>query len=391
MNFEIELCGNHIMSDQPRISLLAATRHIGWGGVGKLRLILEKLPCAEVVLHGDEHSAAITKEFLGSRHKFSEHRQRRPDVALVINDPAAANSIADLDVPVVYVDSLPYVHRVDSDVPALARVAYYCAQKYPIELLPLTSPLLQKWRNITWIDPIVPLPQSRRGGGGIAINVGGLYTYNVGGVQSDLADKAVDAYLKLVLFPLVNLLQTSGRKISAVCGNLSGEACRQLRAMLPECDAIGPQSPQAFERTLMNADLLITSPGSTTLLQATSINLPTLLLPPQNRSQFINAQLYSKADADIMRWPSSVLDEEKLEQMRSHGISAVLGYIFKSIIDAAASQKIADEVAAVISNAVSNAPLDGVLNPCLSELGVAGADQVARLLKQTALQREEYC
>jgi hydroxymethylcytosylglucuronate/cytosylglucuronate synthase len=376
------------MPDQSKFSLLAATRHIGWGGVGKLRLILEKLPCAEVALYGDEHSTAITKEFLGSRHKFSGHPPQRLDVALVINDPAAANSIADLNVPVVYVDSLPYVHRTDTDIPALAKVAYYCAQKYPVELLPLTSPLLRKWHDIKWIDPIVPIPRSRCGGRGIVVNVGGLYTYNVGGVQSDLGDNAVDAYLTLVLFPLVSLLQTSGRKISAICGNLNAEACRRLRAMLPECDAIGPQPPHAFERTLTDADLLITSPGSTTILQAMSINLPTLLLPSQNRSQFFNARLYSKPDADIMRWPVSVLDEAKLEQMRSQGISAVLGYVFKSIIDAATSQEISDEVATIIRKAIYNAPVDGVLNPCLSVLGTAGADQVAQLVKQAALRHQ---
>jgi hypothetical protein len=62
------------MTDQPKFSLLAATRHIGWGGMGKLRL------------------------------------------------------------------SLPYVHMTDTDIPALAKMAHHCAQKHPVELLPLTSP-----------------------------------------------------------------------------------------------------------------------------------------------------------------------------------------------------------------------------------------------------------
>ena len=200
------------MPHQLKFSLLVATRHIGWGGVGKLRLILEKMPFAEVVLHGDEHSTAITKHFLGSHHNFSECPPERVDVALVINDPAAANRIADLNVPVVYVDSLPCVRSTNTDTPALAKIAYYCAQKYPVELLPLTSPLLQKWADIKWIDPIVPIPQSRRGGRGVVVNVGGLYTYNVGSLQSDLADNAVDAYLSLVLFPLVDSSATPPEK-----------------------------------------------------------------------------------------------------------------------------------------------------------------------------------
>jgi|SRR5689334_4281075 len=370
------------MSNQPSFSLLAATRHIGWGGVGKLRLILEKLPSVQVVLYGNEHITSLMNEFLGSHHEFVERPPRQFDVALVINDPAVANSIADLKVPVVYVDSLPYVHKADTDIPALERVVYYCAQKYPVELLPLTSPLLRQWHDIKWIDPIVPVPQKRRGGQGIVVNLGGLYTYDVGGVQNDLARRAVDAYLSLVLFPLVNVLKTSGRKISAICGNLSAEACTKLCLMLPECDAIGPQSPHAFERTLTGADLLITSPGSTTILQAMSINLPTLLLPSQNRSQFFNARVYSKPDADIMQWPVSVLDVAKLQEMRSQGISAVLGYLYKSLIDAAASREIVQDVETIIRKAVNNAPADGVLNHSLAELGIDGADQVAGLVKE---------
>jgi hydroxymethylcytosylglucuronate/cytosylglucuronate synthase len=376
------------MPNQPKFLLLAATSHVGWGGVGKLRLILEKLPCAQVALHDDEHTIALTREFLGSDHKFSDHPPQGSDVALVINDPAAANSIADLDVPVIYVDSLPYVRKTDTDIPALAKVAYYCAQKYPVELLPLTSPLLRKGHDIKWIDPIVPIPESRRGGQGIVVNVGGLYTYNVGGLQSDLVGSGVDAYLSLVLFPLVNLLRTSGRKISGICGNLNAETCRRLRTILPECDAIGPQSPQTFERMLTDADLLITSPGSTTILQAMSIKLPTLLLPPQSRSQFFNVRVYSKPDADLMQWPASVFDGAKLEQIRAQGLSAVNANIYKSFIDAATSQEIADEVATIIRNAVHNAPVDGVLNHYLPGLGIAGAEQVAQLVRQVALRHQ---
>jgi len=376
------------MPIESKFSLLAATRQIGWGGVGKLRLILEKLPSAHVVLHGDERSVALNKDFLGSHHEFDARPPPRFDVALVINDPALANSIADLDVPVVYVDSLPYVRKTDSDIPELAKVACYCAQKYPIDLFPLTSPLLRKRQDIRWIDPIVPTPQSRSGGRGVVINVGGLYTYNIVGLASDLVNDAVDAYLNLVLFPLVDLLQRSDREISAICGNLNVDTCRRLGAIVPDSVAVGPQSPHAFERILADADLLMTSPGSTTILQAMSIDLPTLLLPSQNRSQYSNAQVYSKPGADIMQWPDSVLDQAELERLRPQGVTALNSYIYQSMIAAATARDMSDEVARVIRNAVINAPNDGVLNPQLSALGSAGADQVAQLVKQVALQRK---
>jgi hydroxymethylcytosylglucuronate/cytosylglucuronate synthase len=341
------------------------------------------------VLHGDEHTIARTKEFLGMHHRFDADAPPRFDVALVINDPAAANSIADLDVPVVYVDSLAYVRRTDTDIPDLAKVACYCAQKYPTDVLPLTHPLLQKGHDIRWIDPIVPAPQSRRGGRGIVINVGGLYTYNIDDFPADMMNDGVDAYLSVVLFPLVDLLQRSNRKISAICGNINADNCRRLRAMVPDSVAVGPQSPYAFERILTDADLLITSPGSTTILQAMAINLPTLLLPSQNRSQRFNAQVYSKPNADIMQWPDSVLDLAKLERMRSEGVSALNRYMFESIIGAAASQDLSDEVSTMIREAVCNAPDDGVLNHRLSAVGIAGADQVAQLVKQVALRRRQ--
>jgi hydroxymethylcytosylglucuronate/cytosylglucuronate synthase len=372
------------MSDQQPFSLLAATRRIGWGGVGKLRLILDQLPSADVVLYGDEHFTAPINEFLGCHHNFIDHPTRRFDAALVINDPGKANAIADLKVPVVYVDSLPYIHRSERHLPSLNKLAYYCAQKHPVELFPHTSPLLQNRPQIKWIDPIVPPMPKSRGGRGIVVNVGGLYVYDVAGVESDLTDQAVDSYLSLVLFPLLNFLRARGRKIFAVCGNLSPESCSRINAILPNCQTIGPQSPRAFERILGDADLLITSPGSTTILQAMSIKLPTLLLPPLNNSQFYNAPIFSRPGADTMQWPSHVIDATKLELAQTQGITAVFRYMFRSIVEAARSPAIVEEVATMIGSSVHNASADGVLINCIEALGAGGAQQVADLVKRVA-------
>jgi hydroxymethylcytosylglucuronate/cytosylglucuronate synthase len=373
------------MTVRPKFSLLAATRHVGWGGVGKLRLILGKLPNARVTLHGDEHSVAKTKRFLGPERPFAENPPAKFDVALVINDPPAVSNIAHLDVPIVFVDSLSYVRKTDGEFPPLDRLAYYCAQRYPAEQLPPTSPLLRNRENVRWIDQIVPLPRQRRGGGGIVINLGGLYAYNLAGISDDLVNRAVDSYLDLVLFPLVRLLQSSNRKILAICGNINAEGCRRLRAMVPEGVAVGPQPGEAFERILTDADLLISAPGSTTMLQAMSIDLPAILLPAQNRSQILNARIYSKPGADLMEWPDRVINDVEFERMRLLGPRAVFQYFYQSIIDAASSKELSNEVASVIRGAVFNAPQEGILNPGLHALGIAGAEQVARLITEVAL------
>jgi len=372
------------MSVAPAFCVLVAIRHIGWGAVGKLRLILEKLPNARVTLHGDAHSVAMTKEYLGPQHTIEINPPAKFDVAVVINDPPAVNGIADLGAPVVFVDSLSYVRKTNTEFPPLDRIAYYCAQKYPTDLLPVASPLLNR-DNVRWVDPIVPVPQRRRGGKGVVINLGGLYAYNLAGITDDLVNEAVDAYLDLVLFPLVEFLQSSNRKISAICGNINEEGCRRLRAMVPDGVAVGPQPGDAFERILADADFLISSPGSTTLLQAMSIDLPTILLPSQNRSQILNARLYSKPGSDLMEWPEQVINDAEFERQRSQGVRAVYQYFYRAIIEAAASEELSREVAAVMRRTLSNAPADGILNPGLHALGISGAEQVARLIEQVAL------
>ena len=208
---------------------------------------------------------------------------------------------------------------------------------------------------------------------------------NLGGLHSHLVGDTVEAYLRLVLIPLVSELKASGRMVSGVCGNLPGDVCRRVQSMLPDCLAIGPQTPYDFEALLKYADLLVTSPGSTTILQAISLKLPTLLLPPQNLSQILNAQLYSWPGAPIMQWPASVMTMEAVDGLRPQGEDAALAYIYQSISDAARSTGAAADVSSTIRSALCTAPADGVLDPSLANLGQKGAAQVAQLIKQALL------
>jgi hydroxymethylcytosylglucuronate/cytosylglucuronate synthase len=309
------------MASQNRPLLLAAVCDFGWGSMGKLHLILEKLPSIEVTLYGNHGIVGVTKNLLGALHDFSERSSPEADVALVINDPAAADKIAGLGVPVLYVDSLPYLWATEDEIPKPQSVVYYCAQRFPSGILPLAAPLRGR-PDIRWVEPIIPLSKGRRAADGIVVNVGGLHSH--------LSGNASDAYLRLVLFPLVAELRASKRKVAAICGNLGQDVQEQLFAILPECGTIGPLSPRDFERVLKGAGLLITSPGSTTILQAMALRLPTLLLPPQNLSQIFNARLYAHPDTPSMQWPTSVLDPNRIETLRPGGENAVLDYIYRA-------------------------------------------------------------
>jgi hydroxymethylcytosylglucuronate/cytosylglucuronate synthase len=361
------------MSSEQTISLLVAMLDLGWGSIGKLRLILDQLPGARVALHGDDRIITLAKELLGA-HCDMQDLAQRPDVALVVNDPKDARDLIGHRIPVIYVDSVPYMRRTEAELPPLEKLACYCAQKYPTELMPLPS-RLQRWHDIKWIDPIVPPLRARRGGRGIVVSVGGL--------TNPTAGVSADAYVKLVLIPLVEFLRASGRTVLAICGSLSNDVCRQLRTILPECNTIGPQVPRAFEHTLTEADLLFAAPGSTTILQAAALSLPTILLPPQNRTQIFNVRLFAKPDADVMQWPTRLLDPAKLEQLLPQGRDLGRRYVYDAIMTAAASQKIADEIATAIRKAVDTSPAEGVLRSDLSTFGFAGARQVAELVSKT--------
>jgi hydroxymethylcytosylglucuronate/cytosylglucuronate synthase len=364
------------MTTDNRQTLLAAVCDFGWGSLGKFRLILDKLPATDVILYGDASINSITTDLLRSRHRFLHRPPAESNVALVINDPAAANRIADLGIPVVYVDSLPYLWTTAEEIPERHKIAYYCAQKFPSDRLSVSGPL-RHWHEIHWIDPIVPTPTCRRGGHGVVINVGGLHSHLVG--------DTVDAYLGLVLIPLVKELKSLGRTVSAVCGNLPAETCRQLGEMLPDCRAIGRQSPYDFEDLLKGADLLITSPGSTTILQALALGLSTMLLLPQNLSQYLNMHLFASPGAPTMAWPASVVAPERIEQLRLDGEDAVLTYFYRAICDAAASPLAAAEVTEIVRAGLCTMPEAGVLDPSMVTLGGNGAEQVARLIKQAML------
>jgi hydroxymethylcytosylglucuronate/cytosylglucuronate synthase len=361
-------------------TLLAAVCDFGWGSMGKFRLVLDRLPEFEVVLYGESGINRVVLDLLGSRRPFCTKPPQDCDVALVINDPALANRVGDLGIPVVYVDSLPYLWATPQEVPERHKVKFYCAQRFPTDRLPVSGPL-RDWHEIHWVDPIVPASGPHRGGDGVVINVGGLHSHLVGGT--------VAAYLNLVLIPLLEELKVLNQRVSAVCGNLPADFCGKLRELLPGCRAIGRQSPYEFEETLQRADLLLTSPGSTTILQAIALGLPTLLLPPQNLSQRLNMSLFSWRGAPLMSWPACVMSSERIEQLRPEGEDAVLAYFYRAICNAADSDQARAKVREMLRANLRAMPLGGVLDQSLPKLGTKGAEQIAALVRQAMLRRPE--
>ncbi len=352
-------------------ALVAAVCNFGWGSVGKLRLILDELANPRVVIHGDVSWARAVQRLLAPR-QVTDWSDAIPDgrVALVINDPHAADTLSAY-APVIYVDSLPYLWATPAEIPR--SVTIYCAQRSPVVELPPGNPLVGR-SDITWINPIIPRPQSWIGGMGVVINVGGLHSH--------LSGSADIAYTSLVVLPLVALLRRAGIRVSAVCGKLPSSVISEVHAVLGAEVVVGPQTPYQFEETLRRADVLLTSPGSTTILQAAALRLPTVLLPPQNLSQVLNTEIYASPETPIASWPPTVLDRSEVERLRPHGEDTVLQYVYGAIRAAAESPNKRAEVAARLREVTASlhdaaATLDRLVEPRAS-----GAVEVARLVEQ---------
>lgn len=167
----------------------------GWGSYGKLRLILDCLPEVAPVLVAESDLALTVNRLLDLPSPIAASRAPLADAALVINDPTMADRFVSEGMKVVYVDSLPYLWTIPSEVPG--PVTTYCAQRIPGGQPVSDGPLAER-EGLIWIDPIVPVRGSSDARSGVIVSVGGLHSH--------LSGQSERAYLELVLVPLVEAL-----------------------------------------------------------------------------------------------------------------------------------------------------------------------------------------
>ena len=321
-------------SEQMPVVAVAAS-DFGWGSVGKLRLVLERLSDAVdlVLVARDEQDAATINGLLGFADPLRPGHFEDADVALVINDPTLAEMAWSAAVPVVYVDSLPYLRATADEVPQ--HEVTYCAQRV-LGGVPLKGGPLDERADIVWIEPIVP--NTRHQGGqrrGIVLNVGGLHSH--------LSGRAERAYLDLVVQPLVEELVEVGAPVAAVCGNIDEIATAAISELIPGVP-VGRLAGPVFEGLVGEAALLITSPGSTTVLQAAAAGTPACLLPPQNLSQILNTELFRAGVFGVVAWPTSVLDRAVIDALWVEGEDTALSYIYDRMISSASEAGVRAEL-----------------------------------------------
>ncbi|MGG2462029.1 hydroxymethylcytosylglucuronate/cytosylglucuronate synthase [Streptomyces sp. RGM 3693] len=346
----------------PAATVAVAGVEFGWGSSGKLSALLTALcerserPLRFVGLasglgrpllagQGIERWYDLPATAGPARAAVAEVvRDERVRAALVVLDGAAAKALEDAGVPTVFVDSLPFLWTEGDRDTLPLEVSAYCAQRCP-ELPDACRSVLGSVRDLRWVEAVIgsagPVPARARRS---APRPGGKALVNLGGLRAPgLADWT--RYPGIVVPAVLAALAAYGASEVHVAGNLPRELVERLAAGMfhvkPETGPVGrPMTVTAgalphgeFLARLADCEVLLTSPGLTTLLEAGSLGVPTVCLPPQNLSQIFNGRFHSRAvGADVrVVWPSTVFAEETAMALRSGGEDAALRVVYDGI------------------------------------------------------------
>jgi hydroxymethylcytosylglucuronate/cytosylglucuronate synthase len=362
-------------------ALMVSAFDFGWGGAGKAHLVLSELPGVRTVGVG----SSMAKELLGSESFVEWVGESRDEIkdaiernnvraGLVIGHMAVASTMTDLGLPVVFVDSLPYLWTEDVDLPV--DVDIYCAQMC-YALPSLSWPAIRRIRELRWVEAIVPPGRGAVGGSGVVVSVGGLY--------SVFSTEAGDRYAQCVLPAVLEGILRAGVAVSAVCGNLSPDVCRVVRRMLPRGTHVGAMPPDQFNEVVRRADVLFTSPGSTTMLQADSLGVPVILLPPQNVSQVLNSEWLGSQGADVAKisWPPHTFDISMFTALRPRGEEQALAYMYEVVRGAEADPDVRSHFVDAAERLAGQKLERGGRH--IKFFGSRGAHQVAQYVRQMML------
>ncbi|MFF8832369.1 hydroxymethylcytosylglucuronate/cytosylglucuronate synthase [Streptomyces sp. NPDC015131] len=309
----------------------------------------------------------------------------RVDAALVVLDGPAAMALEAARVPTVFVDSLPFLWTEGDRAGLPLDVSVYCAQQC-VELPAECRDVLGSVRELRWVEAVIgappepPRPRPARAAPfrRALVNLGGLRA-------PDLADWT--CYPRVVVPAVLEALAARGVREVHVAGNLPPDVAARLcppGGSGPEVTA-GPLPHAEFLDRLAGCDVLLTSPGLTTLLEAGSLAVPTVCLPPQNLSQIFNGRFHSRAVGAGVRvvWPPAVFTEDEALAHRPLGEDAALRVIYGGIARAAGVHRVRRSVAAVrdgVLDALERAAAGPDWGGLTGRVGTGGAAQVAGAL-----------
>ena len=320
-------------------NIIIGTNNFGLGPVGKVSSIVTGLSDEySFFACGNEFDLNIFKDGTFKDTLFSKDKEKianfikkhKINYAIVVLDVELATILMDLNVKVIFVDSLPFMWtQADIDEGLLPLDAtVYCAQKC-CNLTEASKKVLAQVKNLKWINPIQskfekkyrPYKEEY-----IHINVGGLHS-PIGNGES---------YIKTVIIPLLKIFKSE--KIIITCGTTAKiSILNELKNEGIDSRNIKVETLQQkdFISSINNAKLFLTSPGLTTIYETESLHKPTVILPPQNLSQFYNIE-YAKKILDeykTINWDTQKLNLDYLQSILPKGETYVVDKIYEFITE----------------------------------------------------------
>ncbi|MYW05529.1 hydroxymethylcytosylglucuronate/cytosylglucuronate synthase [Streptomyces sp. SID3343] len=396
-----------MLTDVDAQTVVVAGAEFGWGSSGKLGAILSALrkrspwPLRFVGLASGLGRPVLSEHGIDRWYDLPNTddddlpgavaaitRSERAGAAVVVLDGVVAKALEASGVPTVFVDSLPFMWS-RGDLAALPLDAtVYCAQKC-VELPPECLDVLASVRTLRWVEAVVGTPPVAARGATATTTAEAARPYRtalvtLGGLRSpSLADWT--SYPRIVVPAVLEALAAFGIHEAHVAGNLPADLAGQLvdASITPPRVTTGALSHGEFLDRVAGCDVLLTSPGLTTLLEAGDLRVPTICLPPQNLSQIFNGRFHTHAIGAPTRvtWPKGVFTEEEALSLRSRGEDHALALIYAGIATAAADADgratgvaLRDDILTALRRAAEGGIDWGALT---ATLGVDGAAQVA--------------
>lgn len=320
-------------------NITIGTNNFGLGPVGKVSSIVTGLSDEyNFYACGNEFDLNIFNNGIFKDTLFSKDKEKianfikkhKINYAVVVLDVELATILMNLNVKVIFVDSLPFMWtQADIDEGLLPLDAtVYCAQKC-CNLTEASKKVLAQVKNLKWINPIQskfekkyrPYKEEY-----IHINVGGLHS-PIGNGES---------YIKTVIIPLLKIFKSE--KIIITCGTTAKiSILNELKNEGIDSRNIKVETLQQkdFISSINNAKLFLTSPGLTTIYETESLHKPTIILPPQNLSQFYNIE-YAKKILDeykTINWDTQKLNLDYLQSILPKGETYVVDKIYEFITE----------------------------------------------------------
>ena len=320
-------------------NIIIGTNNFGLGPVGKVSSIVTGLSDEyNFFACGNEFDLNIFNNGIFKDTLFSKDKEKisnfvekyKIDYAIVVLDVELATILMDLNVKVIFVDSLPFMWtQADIDEGLLPLDAtVYCAQKC-CNLTDASKKVLAQVKNLKWINPIQSkLEKKYRPYKEDYIHI------NVGGLHSPIGNG--ESYIKTVIIPLLKIFKSE--KMIITCGtNAKISILNELKYENIDSSNIKVETLQQkdFISSINNAKLFLTSPGLTTIYETESLHKPTIILPPQNLSQFYNIE-YAKKILDeykTINWGTQKLNLDYLQSILPKGETYVVDKIYEFITE----------------------------------------------------------